>query len=55
MKQMQILAQEPYEAPAIEEIVPVTMVLGSSGGDDVSPTPGDNDDNGGGYDPEDPE
>lgn len=42
MKHMQILAQEPYEAPAIHAIKPVTITLlvGDSGG-------GDNDDNGG--------
>jgi len=34
MKQMQIIAQEPYEAPAILDIAPVTMVHGdgTSGG-----------------------
>ena len=52
MKELKTIAQEPYEAPAILDIVPVTTVFGSSGGDDISPTPGDNDDNSGGYDPD---
>jgi len=49
MKHMQVIAQEPYEAPAISEIAPVTLVYGSAGGD--SGATGDNDDNsgGGGY------
>ena len=36
MKQMQILAQEPYEAPAILDITPVTLtkVVGDSLPDD---------------------
>ena len=47
MKHMQIIAQEPYEAPAISEIAPVTLVYGSAGeGGDQSGTntPGDNED-----------
>ena len=42
MKHMQILAQEPYEAPAIQAIDPVTItrVVGDSGA-------GDNEDNSG--------
>ena len=41
-------AQEPYEAPAIEEIAPVTLVYGSAGEGDVSPGVEDDDDNTGG-------
>ena len=42
MKHMQVIAQEPYEAPAIQAIDPVTItrVVGDSAA-------GDNDDNGG--------
>ena len=45
MKHMQIITQEPYEAPAILEIAPVTMVSGEgtsggAGGTDY-PDPGD--------------
>ena len=59
MKQMQILTQEPYEAPAILDIMPVTMVSGQgeasggAGGDDYPdptdpnvPGPGGEDDEG---------
>ena len=55
MKHMQIIVQEPYEAPAISEIAPVTLVYGSAGGGDVSGATGDNDDNTGGgtFDPND--
>jgi len=41
MKHMQIIVQEPYEAPAISEIAPVTItyVAGTT-----QPPDGDNDD-----------
>ena len=33
MKELKTYAQEPYEAPAISEIAPVTLVYGSAGGE----------------------
>ena len=45
MKHMQTITQEPYEAPAILEITPVTMVSGqgTSGGAGGTDYPGDDD------------
>ncbi len=47
MKHMQIIAQEPYEAPAISEIAPVTLIYGSAGGGSGT---GESDDNSEGID-----